>query len=183
MPQMLIELTRQISPILGPPLMFIFICLTNILLITSLISILSNSLTKVRTVLDVLHLCSNYGRLGHHSPARYAAREGGANDWTRSANFLNIAGHPARTRRVSIRVSRHASRQSWLNRMFILQVTNSVSLFSYSVFVLEASTSNRLTYFVPPLVSLTESARPPENLCNATMPYSIIDEDMADAKA
>lgn len=37
----------QISPILGPPLMFIFVCLTNILLITSLISLLSNSLTKV----------------------------------------------------------------------------------------------------------------------------------------
>ncbi|KAI9679476.1 MAG: hypothetical protein M1817_005498 [Caeruleum heppii] len=46
---------REISPILGPPLMvslrrkkrkLIFVCLTNILLITSLISLLSNSLTK-----------------------------------------------------------------------------------------------------------------------------------------
>lgn len=37
----------QISPILGPPLMFIFVCMTNILLITSLISLMSNSLTKV----------------------------------------------------------------------------------------------------------------------------------------
>ena len=41
------DVTWQISPILGPPLMFIFVCLTNILLITSLISLLSNSLTKV----------------------------------------------------------------------------------------------------------------------------------------
>ncbi|KAF8461417.1 hypothetical protein BDZ91DRAFT_737354 [Kalaharituber pfeilii] len=36
---------KEISPILGPPLMLIFIVLTNILLITSLISLLSNSLT------------------------------------------------------------------------------------------------------------------------------------------
>ncbi|KAK5157221.1 hypothetical protein LTR04_005458 [Oleoguttula sp. CCFEE 6159] len=35
-----------ISPYLGPPLMLIFVCMTNILLITSLISLLSNSLTK-----------------------------------------------------------------------------------------------------------------------------------------
>ncbi|KAF8427499.1 hypothetical protein EV426DRAFT_699329 [Tirmania nivea] len=35
---------EEISPILGPPLMLIFIILTNILLITSLISLLSNSL-------------------------------------------------------------------------------------------------------------------------------------------
>ena len=41
---------RQISPVLGPPLMFIFVCMTNILLITSLISLMSNSLTKVRSV-------------------------------------------------------------------------------------------------------------------------------------
>ncbi|KAF8435563.1 hypothetical protein BGX38DRAFT_1216984 [Terfezia claveryi] len=37
----------EISPILGPPLMLIFIILTNILLITSLISLLSNNLTTM----------------------------------------------------------------------------------------------------------------------------------------
>ena len=68
----------KISPILGPPLMLIFVTMTNILLLTSLISLLSNSLDKI---------------IGH-------ARE--------------------------------------------------EYLFIYSSFVLEASTSNRLTYFYPP---------------------------------
>lgn len=40
-------LTFQINPKLGPPLMLIFVCMTNILLITSLISILSDSFSKV----------------------------------------------------------------------------------------------------------------------------------------
>lgn len=68
----------KISPILGPPLMLVFVTMTNILLLTSLISLLSNSLDKI---------------IGH-------ARE--------------------------------------------------EYLFVYSSFVLEASTSNRLTYFYPP---------------------------------
>ncbi|KAL7275305.1 hypothetical protein RUND412_001748 [Rhizina undulata] len=38
---------REISPVLGPPLMLIFVTFTNILLITSLISLLSNSLTNM----------------------------------------------------------------------------------------------------------------------------------------
>lgn len=38
---------KEISPFLGPPLMLIFIILTNILLITSLISLLSNNLTTM----------------------------------------------------------------------------------------------------------------------------------------
>ncbi|KAA8899392.1 hypothetical protein FN846DRAFT_990157, partial [Sphaerosporella brunnea] len=38
---------REISPILGPPLMMIFVIMTNILLVTSLISLLSNSLTNM----------------------------------------------------------------------------------------------------------------------------------------
>jgi hypothetical protein len=69
----------QISPTFGPPLMLIFVCLTNILLITSMISILSNSFAKVTA----------------------RARE----------EYLYV----------------------------------------YSVYVLEASTSNRLTHFYPPL--------------------------------
>ncbi|KAG8627915.1 hypothetical protein KVT40_003788 [Elsinoe batatas] len=77
-----------ISPVLGPPLMLIFVCLTNILLITSLISLLSNSLTKV-----IEHASDEYK-------------------------------------------------------------------FVYSVFVLEASTSNRLTYFLPPLNLIPLALRP-----------------------
>ena len=41
------DVMNDISPAFGPPLMLIFVCLTNILLITSLISILSNSFAKV----------------------------------------------------------------------------------------------------------------------------------------
>ncbi|KAF1814129.1 hypothetical protein P152DRAFT_456355 [Eremomyces bilateralis CBS 781.70] len=82
------DVAAQISPILGPPVMLIFICLTNILLITSLISLLSNSLTKV---LD-------------HAKEEY--------------------------------------------------------LFIYSVYVLEASTSNRLTYYLPPWNLISLVSRP-----------------------
>ncbi|KAK4574848.1 hypothetical protein LTR86_001690 [Recurvomyces mirabilis] len=82
------DVAEEISPILGPPLMFIFVCMTNILLITSLISLLSNSLTKV---------------IEH-------ARE----------EYLSV----------------------------------------YAVYVLEASTSNRLTYFLPPLNLLPLLIRP-----------------------
>jgi type IV secretory pathway VirB2 component (pilin) len=44
-----LDFSSQISPMLGPPLMVVFVCMTNVLLITSLISLLTNSLTKVRT--------------------------------------------------------------------------------------------------------------------------------------
>ncbi|EME40467.1 hypothetical protein DOTSEDRAFT_55680 [Dothistroma septosporum NZE10] len=74
------DVAEEISPVLGTLIMFVFVCLTNILLITSLISLLSNKLDKV-----MLHARDEY-------------------------------------------------------------------LFVYSVFVLEASTSNRLTFFLPPLV-------------------------------
>ncbi|KAF5872776.1 putative receptor-activated ca2+-permeable cation channel protein [Botrytis fragariae] len=72
------DIMYQISPQLGPPLMLVFVCLTNILLITSLISILSDSFSKINS----------------------RARE--------------------------------------------------ENLFLYSVYVLESSTSNRLTHFYPP---------------------------------
>jgi hypothetical protein len=77
-----LDIATDISETLGPPLMIIFICMTNILLITSLISLLSNTLDKVMD----------------HSREQY--------------------------------------------------------LFQYSVFVLEASASRRLTYFFPPMVRL-----------------------------
>ena len=41
------DVATQINEVLGPPLMIAFVCITNILLITSLISLLTNSLTKV----------------------------------------------------------------------------------------------------------------------------------------
>ncbi|KAK6524535.1 hypothetical protein TWF281_011441 [Arthrobotrys megalospora] len=41
------DMMKRISPVLGAPLMLIFVTMTNILLITSLISLLSNSLTVV----------------------------------------------------------------------------------------------------------------------------------------
>lgn len=82
------DVAEQISPILGPPLMLVFVCMTNILLVTSLISILSNSLTKV-----IEHAADEYK-------------------------------------------------------------------FVYSVFVLEASTSDRLTYFLPPLNLIPLALRP-----------------------
>ncbi|KAF7947985.1 hypothetical protein EAE96_009054 [Botrytis aclada] len=72
------DIMNQISPQFGPPLMIIFVCLTQILLITSLISILSES----------------FSRIYSHAKEEY--------------------------------------------------------LFVYSVYVLEASTSNRLTHFYPP---------------------------------
>ncbi|KZF19398.1 hypothetical protein L228DRAFT_263732 [Xylona heveae TC161] len=73
------DVAKKISPILGPALMLIFVCMTNILLVTSLISLLSNSLSKVM----------------EHAREEY--------------------------------------------------------LFIYSVYVLEAASSDRLTYYYPPL--------------------------------
>ncbi|KAI1533101.1 Ion-trans domain containing protein [Pyrenophora tritici-repentis] len=83
-----VALTSYSSPFFGPPVMLIFVTLTNILLITSLISLLSNSLSKV---LD-------------HARDEY--------------------------------------------------------LFIYSVYVLEASSSKRLTYFLPPLNLIPLVIRP-----------------------
>ncbi|EXJ94348.1 hypothetical protein A1O1_02742 [Capronia coronata CBS 617.96] len=73
------DMAVKISPLFGYPLMLIFVCLTNILLITSLVSLVSNSLTEVMA----------------HAREEY--------------------------------------------------------LFQYSIYVLESSTSSRLTYFMPPL--------------------------------
>ena len=76
------EIMRDINPKLGPPLMVIFVCMTNVLLITSLICIQRDAFARV-----IAHAREEY-------------------------------------------------------------------LFVYSVYVLEASTSKRLTHFYPPLVSL-----------------------------
>ncbi|KIW11929.1 hypothetical protein PV08_09202 [Exophiala spinifera] len=73
------DMAVKISPLFGYTLMLIFVCLTNILLITSLVSLVSNSLTEVMA----------------HAREEY--------------------------------------------------------LFQYSIYVLESSTSRRLTYFLPPL--------------------------------
>ncbi|KAH6614219.1 hypothetical protein C7974DRAFT_72915 [Boeremia exigua] len=82
------DVAQEISPFFGPPVMLVFIILTNILLITSLISLLSNSLSKIL----------------EHARDEY--------------------------------------------------------LFIYSVYVLEASSSNRLTYFLPPLNLIPLCIRP-----------------------
>ncbi|PVI03155.1 hypothetical protein DM02DRAFT_612394 [Periconia macrospinosa] len=82
------DVAKEISPFFGPPVMLIFVALTNILLITSLISLLSNSLSKVLS----------------HAREEY--------------------------------------------------------LFIYSVYVLEASSSSRLTYFLPPLNLIALLLRP-----------------------
>jgi hypothetical protein len=74
------EIMRDINPKLGPPLMVIFVCMTNVLLITSLICIQRDAFARV-----IAHAREEY-------------------------------------------------------------------LFVYSVYVLEASTSKRLTHFYPPLV-------------------------------
>ena len=79
---------NAISPVLGLPLMLVFIWLTNILLITCLISLISNKMTEIM------------------------------NNATEEYNFL------------------------------------------YSVYVLEASTSNRLTYYFPPLNLISLLCRP-----------------------
>ncbi|EXJ55591.1 hypothetical protein A1O7_08519 [Cladophialophora yegresii CBS 114405] len=73
------DMAVKISPLFGYTLMLVFVCLTNILLITSLVSLVSNSLTEVMA----------------HAREEY--------------------------------------------------------LFQYSIYVLESSTSRRLTYFMPPL--------------------------------
>lgn len=73
------EIMRDINPKLGPPLMVIFVCMTNVLLVTSLISIQRDAFARV-----ISHAREEY-------------------------------------------------------------------LFVYSVYVLEASTSKRLTHFYPPL--------------------------------
>lgn len=79
---------NAISPLLGLPLMLVFIWLTNILLITCLISLISNKMTEIM------------------------------NNAAEEYNFL------------------------------------------YSVYVLEASTSNRLTYYYPPLNLISLLFRP-----------------------
>lgn len=82
------DIARSISEVFGTPLMLIFVIMTNILLVTSLISLLSNSLAEVMA----------------HAREEY--------------------------------------------------------LFQYSIYVLESSTSRRLTYFMPPLNLIALFFRP-----------------------
>ncbi|KAI9803389.1 MAG: hypothetical protein M1833_000908 [Piccolia ochrophora] len=100
----------KISPVLGPPLMLVFVCMSNILLITSLISLLTNSLTKV---------------MDH---ARYDTE-------TEMSLVLLLK-----------------SRGPKIEKSTFLGLTLHVGDARTSIFVLEASTSNRLTHFYPPLM-------------------------------
>lgn len=77
------DIMHEIDPRLGPPLMLIYICMTNILLITSLVCVMRESFSKI---------------------------------------FANAREE---------------------------------HLYVYSVYVLEASTSNSLTHFYPPLVCVS----------------------------
>ncbi|KAF2873454.1 hypothetical protein BDV95DRAFT_627374 [Massariosphaeria phaeospora] len=94
------------SPYFGPPVMLVFIALTNILLITSLISLLSNSLSKI---------------LDH-------ARE----EYLFGSVLQAACAYPSLI----------------------------VVWCRYSIYVLEATTSNRLTYYLPPLNLLPLVLRP-----------------------
>lgn len=129
-----IAYTMQISPILGPPLMLVFVCLTNILLITSLISLLSASLSRVS------------GHVSSFDSRRTRI------DWLTAPLRIQVMEH---------------SRDEYLFVYALLCCASSSNArcgqsqgdandgARYSVYVLESATSNRLTYFVPPLVSFT----------------------------
>ncbi len=101
----------QINPKLGPPLMLVFVTMTNILLITSLISILSDSFSKV---------------ISH---ARYVCNILTANKYWQS----NQGG-------VSLRLFGLRSRGTKFRKYPVAFTDPS-----------QASTSNRLTHFYPPL--------------------------------
>ncbi|KAH9882137.1 hypothetical protein J1614_001309 [Plenodomus biglobosus] len=115
------DIAEEISPFFGPPVMLVFVTLTNILLITSLISLLSNSLSKVRRVR------SHYMVHMDHIQQRQA---------------MLVASSP-----------------SSLHKL-VLDHARDEYLFIYSVYVLEASSSNRLTYFLPPLNLIPLVIRP-----------------------
>ncbi|KAI9752851.1 MAG: exocyst complex component exo84 [Chaenotheca gracillima] len=104
---------NKISPVLGPPLMIIFVCMTNMLLITSLISILSNSLSQPPPAKR-----SMQGRMQRPS----------------------LGGQIKQFLAFGMVAKRQPNR--------------------YSVFVLEASTSRRLTLFWPPMNLLSIFLRP-----------------------
>jgi hypothetical protein len=127
-------------------LRLIFVCLTNILLITSLISLVSNSLTEV----------------GQHFkiPVRWSP----TCDQIRSVELMHTRwpsfaeniwlimhnapiGHGTCKRRVSLPVGGLFTLDA------VPRLTNGNPI-RYSIYVLESSTSRRLTYFMPPLVSL-----------------------------
>jgi len=94
----------------------IFVTLTNILLITSLISLLSNSLTEVGPY--------------------YAWK-------TSSATAFGVVG--------AWQLKSHCRADSFFQ---VMAHARDEYLFQYSIYVLESSsTSSRLTYFFPPLVS------------------------------
>lgn len=107
---------------LGPPLMFVFVIMTNILLMSSLISLLSNSLDKVGF-----------------------AKRPPPNNWLTFAQDTRAC-----TRRIPFNVSVLRWPCGWAMQR---RPTNS-SANSYAVYVLEASTSNRLVFFLPPLVCI-----------------------------
>ena len=108
--------------------------MTNILLFTSLISLLTNSLARVR--LPWSSRCC-------WAPCRIS-------DWLMACHFLNTntSCRYLIMRGKSIYSCQRKSTPTISNKILPSNLEN-----SYSVYVLEASTSNRLTYYFPPLVS------------------------------
>lgn len=105
--------------------MLIFCALTQFLLLTIIICLLSNSLEKV---------CA--------FPPRVSATLKDVRELTKSAFDRSWSMHEMNT-----------GLCEWqTDRVCCASNTNN-GRHSYAVYVLEASTSNRLTYFVPPLVS------------------------------
>ncbi|KAH9874687.1 hypothetical protein IAQ61_003877 [Plenodomus lingam] len=122
------DIAEEISPFFGPPVMLIFVTLTNILLITSLISLLSNSLSKVRASTHTL--CRNPRVRSHYMI------------------------HMSHKWQIQIMLA------TLLRSAPVLDHARDEYLFIYSVYVLEASSSNRLTYFLPPLNLIPLIIRP-----------------------
>jgi hypothetical protein len=107
--------------------MVIFCCLTNILLITSLISLLSNTLTKVSA--------SGRAARSPRCPIVQAVVKGAVHRFFSDPATSIYSCECMRPDAVP------PTNQDMTDRR------------RYAVYVLEASTSNRLTYFLPPLVS------------------------------
>jgi hypothetical protein len=127
-------------------LRLIFVCLTNILLITSLISLVSNSLTEVGQHFEIpvsgRRPATKYVASNRCTPVGLPLLK---NIWLIMHNAP--IGHGTCKRRVSLPVGGLFTLDA------VPRLTNGNPI-RYSIYVLESSTSRRLTYFMPPLVSL-----------------------------
>jgi hypothetical protein len=107
----------------------IFVCLTNILLITALVSLVSNSLTEVRPHLSLF----SGDRFQDHSCQLGTLPE----------------TYEAVSNRSLLMLERSIFSSEW---KWPCSDHHPADSDRYSIYVLESSTSRRLTYFLPPLV-------------------------------